>query len=109
MTGDPSRLQQVVWNLLSNAIKFTPRGGHVQVRLARVESHVEISVADTGQGIAAEFMPHVFERFRQADASTSRKYGGLGLGLAIVKHLVELHGGTVEVASPGENSAPRSP
>ena len=103
VTADPSRLQQVVWNLLSNAIKFTPRGGHVQVRLARIESDIEISVSDTGKGIAAEFMPYVFERFRQADASASRKYSGLGVGLAIAKHLVELHGGTVEVASPGEN------
>ena len=103
VSGDASRLQQVVWNLLSNAIKFTPKGGKVQVLLERVNSHVEISVADTGVGIAAEFLPHVFERFRQGDASTTRTFGGLGLGLAIVKHLVELHGGTVSVKSPGEN------
>jgi signal transduction histidine kinase len=100
--GDPGRLQQVVWNLLSNAIKFTPRDGKVQVVLRRVGSHVEIAVADTGIGIAPPFLGHVFERFRQADASTTRKYGGLGLGLSIVKHLVELHGGTVRVDSPGE-------
>lgn len=100
--GDPNRLQQVVWNLLSNAIKFTPRDGRVQVVLRRVESHVEISVADSGMGIKSEFLAHVFERFRQADASASRRHGGLGLGLAIVKHLVELHGGTVQAVSPGE-------
>ncbi|MEO8751292.1 MAG: ATP-binding protein [Casimicrobiaceae bacterium] len=104
VSGDPNRLQQIVWNLLSNAIKFTPKGGRVQVLLARVDSHVEISVADTGAGIKAEFLPHVFDRFRQADASTTRSYGGLGLGLAIVKQLVEMHGGTVGAASPGENA-----
>jgi signal transduction histidine kinase/ActR/RegA family two-component response regulator len=99
--GDPNRLQQVVWNLLSNAIKFTPRGGRVGLRLLRVDSHVEVVVADTGQGIAADFLPFVFDRFRQADASTTRRIGGLGLGLSIVKHLVELHGGRVHVESPG--------
>ncbi len=99
--GDPSRLQQVMSNLLSNAIKFTPRGGKVQVFLARVDSHVEITVADSGIGIKPDFVAHVFERFRQADASTTRKYGGLGLGLAIVKNLVELHGGSVRAASAG--------
>ena len=99
--GDPSRLQQVIWNLLNNAIKFTPRAGKVQVVVERVGSHVEISVADTGAGIDPAFLEHVFERFRQADASTTRQYGGLGLGLAIVKHLVELHGGTVRADSPG--------
>ena len=99
--GDPNRLQQVIWNLLSNAIKFTPRGGRVQVVLERVRSHIEISVADTGAGIEPAFLEHVFERFRQADASTTRQYGGLGLGLAIVKHLLELHGGTVGAQSPG--------
>jgi PAS domain S-box-containing protein len=104
VSGDPNRLQQIVWNLLSNAIKFTPKGGSVQVLVARVNSHVEINVADTGVGIKAEFLPHVFDRFRQADASTTRSYGGLGLGLAIVKQLVEMHGGTVGVASPGENA-----
>jgi PAS domain S-box-containing protein len=102
ISGDPGRLQQVMWNLLSNAIKFTPRDGRVQVLLERVDSHIEITVADTGVGIRPEFIPHLFERFRQADASTTRAYGGLGLGLSIVKNLVELHGGTVEVASPGE-------
>ncbi|MFN2531295.1 MAG: PAS domain S-box protein [Pyrinomonadaceae bacterium] len=99
--GDPVRLQQVVWNLLSNAIKFTPRGGSVQVRLERVNSHLEIVVADTGQGIAPEFLPYVFDRFRQADQTTTRQHGGMGLGLAIVRHLVELHGGFVQAISPG--------
>jgi PAS domain S-box-containing protein len=101
--GDPNRLQQVLWNLFSNAIKFTPRGGYVQVVLERVSSHVEISVEDNGIGIRDEFLPHVFDRFRQADPGTTRRYGGLGLGLSIVKSLVELHGGTVRVKSPGEN------
>jgi CheY-like chemotaxis protein len=100
--GDPSRLQQVVWNLLSNAIKFTPRGGRVQLVLERVNSHIEIHVADTGIGIKPEFLPYVFERFRQADSSITRSSGGLGLGLAIVKNLVELHGGTVRVKCEGE-------
>jgi len=102
VTGDPVRLQQVVWNLLSNAIKFTPRNGRVQIRLERVDSHVEIVVNDTGQGIEADFLPHVFDRFRQADQRTSRQHGGMGLGLAIVRHLVELHGGSVDARSPGE-------
>ncbi|MCA1594149.1 MAG: response regulator, partial [Acidobacteria bacterium] len=102
VAGDPGRLQQVVWNLLSNAIKFTPKGGRVQVRLERVNSHIEIAVSDTGAGIKPEFLPHVFERFRQADQATTRQYGGLGLGLAIVRHLVELHGGTVQAESEGE-------
>ena len=102
VAGDPARLQQVVWNLLSNAIKFTPRGGKVQVRLERINSHIEIAVSDTGAGVSPEFLPHVFERFRQADQRTTRQQGGLGLGLAIVRHLVELHGGTVEADSPGE-------
>ncbi len=101
VAGDPERLQQVLWNLMSNAIKFTPRGGHVQVQLQRVNSHVEVSVGDSGQGIAAEFLPHVFERFRQADASSKRAHGGLGLGLAIVRNIVELHGGRVRAASAG--------
>ena len=100
--GDPVRLQQVVWNLLSNAIKFTPRGGRVQIRSERVNSHLEIVVSDTGQGISPDFLPHVFDRFRQADQKTSRQHGGMGLGLAIVRHLVELHGGTVHAASEGE-------
>jgi PAS domain S-box-containing protein len=102
VSGDPVRLQQVVWNLLSNAIKFTPRGERVQVRLERVNSHVEIVVSDTGAGIAPDFLPHVFDRFRQADGTTTRHHGGLGLGLAIVRHLVELHGGTVKAESGGE-------
>ncbi len=100
--GDPVRLQQVVWNLLSNAIKFTPREGRVQIRSERVNSHLEIVVSDTGQGIAPDFLPHVFDRFRQADQKTSRQHGGMGLGLAIVRHLVELHGGTVHADSEGE-------
>jgi PAS domain S-box-containing protein len=100
--GDPNRLQQVVWNLLSNAIKFTPRGGKVQVMLARASSHVEITVSDNGQGIKADFLPHIFHRFTQADASTTRRHGGLGIGLAIVRHLVELHGGAVKARSAGE-------
>ncbi len=101
IAGDPDRLQQVLWNLLSNAVKFTPRGGRVQVALARVDSHVEIAVGDTGRGIPAEFLPHVFERFQQAETGTTRGQGGLGLGLAIVRHIVELHGGTVHVESGG--------
>ncbi|HEX8709327.1 MAG TPA: PAS domain S-box protein [Pyrinomonadaceae bacterium] len=102
VAGDPSRLQQVIWNLLSNAVKFTPRDGRVLVRLERINSHIEITVSDTGNGIKPDFLPHVFERFRQADGKTTREYGGLGLGLAIVRHLVELHGGTVHAASAGE-------
>jgi signal transduction histidine kinase len=102
ISGDPSRLQQVIWNLLSNAIKFTAKDGKVQILLERVNSHIEIHVADTGVGIRPEFIPHLFERFRQGDASTTRRYGGLGLGLSIVKSLVELHGGTIAVKSPGE-------
>ena len=100
--GDSERLQQIVWNLLSNAIKFTPKRGRIQVCLQRINSHVEIVVTDTGQGISAEFLPYVFERFRQADSSITRSFGGLGLGLAIVRQLVELHGGTVHADSPGE-------
>lgn len=99
--GDRQRLQQVVWNLLSNAVKFTPRGGRVQVHLLRVNSHLEIVVSDTGQGISADVLPHIFERFRQGDSSSTRTHTGLGLGLAIVRHLVELHGGTAEAASEG--------
>jgi len=101
--GDVSRLQQVLWNLLSNAVKFTPQGGRIQVVLERVNSHVEIVVEDSGVGISADFLPHVFDRFRQADSTTTRSYGGLGLGLSIVKNLVELHGGSVRVKSPGLN------
>jgi PAS domain S-box-containing protein len=100
--GDPNRLQQVFWNLLNNAVKFTPRDGRVQVLLERVNSHLEVSVIDTGEGIRPEFLPFVFDRFRQADASTTRRHGGLGLGLAIVRQLVELHGGTVRATSAGE-------
>jgi PAS domain S-box-containing protein len=102
VTGDPARLQQVVWNLLTNAIKFTPKHGKVDVLLERVNSHLEITVHDSGVGIKPEFLPIVFERFRQADSSTTRTYGGLGLGLSIVKSLVELHGGTIRAKSPGE-------
>ncbi len=101
--GDPNRMQQVLWNLLSNAVKFTPSGGRIQVSLRRVNSHVEIVVEDSGVGIPADFLPYVFDRFRQADPSRTRQYGGLGLGLSIVKTLVELHGGSVHVTSPGEN------
>jgi PAS domain S-box-containing protein len=102
VSGDPGRLQQVFWNLLTNAIKFTPRDGKIQIVLQRVNSHVEISVSDTGEGIDPEFIPHVFERFRQADASTTRRHGGLGLGLNIVKQLAELHGGSVSAHSLGK-------
>jgi CheY-like chemotaxis protein/anti-sigma regulatory factor (Ser/Thr protein kinase) len=102
ISGDPDRLQQVVWNLVSNAVKFTPKNGRVQVRLESVDSHVEIVVSDTGIGIRADFLPFVFERFRQGDTGVTRKAGGLGLGLAIVRHIVEMHGGTVHAASEGE-------
>jgi PAS domain S-box-containing protein len=102
ISGDPDRLQQVIWNLLSNAVKFTQRGGHVQVRLERVNSHIEIIVSDDGPGIRKDFLPFVFERFRQGDAGPTRKTGGLGLGLSIVRHLVEMHGGTVQAESAGE-------
>ncbi len=102
ITGDPDRLQQVVWNLLSNAIKFTPDGGRVEIRLERADPHVQIRVSDTGKGIEAGFLPHIFDRFRQADSSAARRHGGLGLGLSLVKQLVELHGGTVSASSAGE-------
>ena len=102
VSGDPERLQQVMWNLLSNAVKFTPRGGRVQVRLQRVNSHIEISVSDSGVGIREDFLPHLFERFRQADSTTTRAHGGLGLGLAIARQIVELHGGTIHALSGGE-------
>jgi PAS domain S-box-containing protein len=102
ISGDPDRLQQVVWNLLSNAVKFTPKNGRVQLRLERVNSHVEIVVSDTGIGIEEEFLPHVFDRFRQLDGSKTRRHGGLGLGLAIVRQLVELHGGTVSAENNNE-------
>ena len=106
VSGDPDRLQQIVWNLVSNAVKFTPKGGRIHVVLERIDSHVEIVVSDTGAGIKAEFLPFVFERFRQGDAGTAREHTGLGLGLAIVRHLVELHGGTVgaESAGPGHGA-----
>ncbi|HTT05164.1 MAG TPA: ATP-binding protein [Steroidobacteraceae bacterium] len=99
--GDPTRLQQVLWNLLSNAIKFTPKEGRLKVSLERVNSHVEITIEDNGVGIDSSFLPYVFDRFRQADPGISRKYGGLGIGLSIVRSLVELHGGSVRVKSPG--------
>jgi signal transduction histidine kinase/CheY-like chemotaxis protein len=101
VNGDPNRLQQVFWNLLTNAVKFTPKDGEVTVALSRVNSHLEVSVSDTGEGIDSTFLPHVFERFRQADASTTRRHGGLGLGLSIVRQLVELHGGNIAAASGG--------
>jgi PAS domain S-box-containing protein len=102
VAGDPARLQQVVWNLLSNALKFTPSGGRVGVTLRQADSEAQIIVADTGAGIRPEFLPHIFDRFHQADRSITRRYGGLGLGLSIVKHLIELHGGRVRADSPGE-------
>jgi CheY-like chemotaxis protein/anti-sigma regulatory factor (Ser/Thr protein kinase) len=102
ISGDPDRLQQVLWNLLSNAVTYSGVGGRVYVRLRRVNSHVEIDVTDNGNGISAEFLPFVFDRFRQADNSATRKHGGLGLGLAITRHLVEMHGGTIRASSGGE-------
>lgn len=102
VAGDSRRLQQVVWNLLSNSVKFTPRGGRIQIRLQRVNSHVELTVSDTGEGIAPEFLPYLFERFRQADGTLTRTHSGLGLGLAICRHLVEAHGGSIEATSPGQ-------
>jgi PAS domain S-box-containing protein len=102
VSGDTDRLQQVIWNLLSNAVKFTPRGGRVGVRLSRADGHAEVEVSDTGRGIPTEFLPYVFDRFRQADGRITREHGGLGLGLSIARHLVELHGGTIEAESEGE-------
>jgi len=101
--GDPNRIQQVLWNLMTNAVKFTPKDGRIAVTLSRVNSHLEIEVADSGEGIDPGFLPHVFDRFRQADASSSRRHGGLGLGLSIVKQLVELHGGTISAKSAGHD------
>ncbi len=101
VSGDLNRLQQIVWNLLSNAIKFTPEGGRVEVRLECADSYVKLQVSDTGIGITKDFLPYIFERFRQADSTMTRSYGGLGLGLAIVRQLVELHGGTVDAESAG--------
>jgi PAS domain S-box-containing protein len=101
VSGDPNRLQQVFWNLLSNAVEFTPEGGHIQVLLERIDSRVEISIIDTGEGISPEFLPYIFDRFKQADSSTTRRHSGLGLGLAIVKHLVQLHGGGIRAKSDG--------
>jgi signal transduction histidine kinase len=102
ITGDPTRLQQVIWNLLSNAVKFTPQGGRVEVRLERIDLNISITVSDTGKGISPDFLPYVYDRYRQADASSAKRHGGLGLGLSLVKDLVELHGGTIEAASAGE-------
>ena len=102
VTADPSRLQQIIGNLVSNAIKFTPRRGHIEVRLERVHSQAVLTVADNGQGIKPDLLPYLFERFRQGDSASDRAHAGLGLGLAIVKHLTELHGATVVAASAGE-------
>ena len=104
VSGDADRLRQVVWNLLSNAVKFTPQGGRALVQVRRMGTHVEVRVEDNGAGIDPDFLPHVFERFRQSDQSSTRRFGGLGLGLALVRHLVELHGGSVAAASAGRNS-----
>lgn len=102
ITGDAERLQQVIWNLISNAVKFTPQGGRIEVRLKRVDPHLQLTVRDTGKGINPDFMPYIFNRFYQADSSITRRQSGLGLGLSLVRHLVELHGGTVQAESPGE-------
>ncbi|MEW6130438.1 MAG: PAS domain S-box protein [Acidobacteriota bacterium] len=102
VSGDPNRLQQIVWNLLANAVKFTPSNGRIEVKVDHINTHLQLTVSDSGAGISAEFLPFVFDRFSQASTGSERRYGGLGLGLAIVRHLVELHGGTVQVDSPGE-------
>jgi signal transduction histidine kinase len=105
VAGDPDRLQQVFWNLLSNAVKFTPDGGRIDVTLCQKDQEAVVVIEDTGEGIAPEFLPHIFDRFRQADATSTRRYGGLGLGLAIVRHLVERHGGSVTASSGGTGRA----
>jgi two-component system CheB/CheR fusion protein len=105
--GDPVRLQQVVWNLLANAVKFTPRGGHVHLRLEHMDGSMHLMVSDDGPGIEPAFLPFIFERFRQADSRFSREHGGLGLGLAIVRELIEFHGGTVSASSDGPGKASR--
>src|SRR4029079_12515379 len=107
ISGDANRLQQVVWNLLSNAVKFTESGGRVRVKVSRAGGAVEVSVSDTGAGISKEFLPYVFDRFRQADSTTTRHHGGLGLGLAIARHLVEIHGGVISAESRGEGEGAR--
>src|SRR3989442_6422377 len=108
VSGDAGRLQQVAGNLLSNAIKFTPAGGNITVSLEADTERARLTVADTGPGLSADFLPHVFDSFRQADSSLTRVHGGLGIGLAIVRHLVELHGGCVSAASAGPGAARRS-
>ncbi|HWE01955.1 MAG TPA: response regulator [Tepidisphaeraceae bacterium] len=107
VSADPSRLQQVMWNLVTNAVKFTQKGGRISVTLQRINSHIEIAVSDNGEGILPGLLPHIFDRFQQGDATTTRQHGGLGLGLAIVKHLVEMHGGTVTASSPGKGQGSR--
>src|SRR5262249_3874280 len=101
VSGDPDRLQQIVWNLLSNAVKFTPKEGRVQVQVKRAGSHVEIIVSDSGEGIGPDLLPYIFDRFRQGDSGSARSHGGLGIGLALVRSLVELHGGSVFAESSG--------
>jgi CheY-like chemotaxis protein len=105
--GDPDRLHQIFFNLLSNAVKFTPRGGEITIRAEHTTAHAQITVSDTGQGIRAEFLPHIFERFKQADSSITRQYSGLGLGLAIAQHLIKQHGGTIDAYSEGEGRGAR--
>jgi signal transduction histidine kinase len=101
MIADPDRIKQMIWNLLSNALKFTPPSGHIDIRLARIGDTLKLEISDTGAGIDPEFLPYVFDRFRQEDGSCSRTHGGLGIGLAIVRHLIESHGGHVEAISAG--------
>jgi Signal transduction histidine kinase len=109
INADVDRLQQAIWNVMSNAVKFTQAGGRIDVRIAKTDDGVELTVADTGEGIEREFLPYVFDRFRQADASASRRHGGLGLGLALVRQIVELHGGTVALDSGGKTAGRRFP